>query len=318
MHREGYDLYFVTLTMDPKVEDERGRSLKLFDDEDMDEVSPPRDTKRVRKYLSHALDKFMKRLRYRTVAGGLKYFGAFEQTEKRWWHLHMVIAVKWEDRYVADALPEQVFRQQWFQSGGGASADVKPLQREGELMDVDGGLDGDGRPSTSPGAVGYIVKYISKDEERREYDRARGVGGRKTVIASQGVGFWSEAAKERRRRRSEEYREAQREGGGQGDGVEAGPVVTWEPQVDRNNGRSGLFEEGGEVDTVTAEDRERFGQYDLSARTVVMRQKKWEGGEWVWYLYEYDRETGQVAWSVFDRYPEAEGARVVRSVVRRE
>lgn len=171
LKEKGYDVLFVTLTIDPKTGDG---------------IDPGVES---RKYLSYVWDGggngsgFYGRLRYRT--NRLHYVGAVETHEDGSHHLHMVIAADWREKYEGKEI--ETTRSCWFSAGGGAVVDVKRPQ-PGEDR------DSDGKPGTLRGALGYVVKYMFKDAQ----EATQGGMSYRTYV-SHGIGYHGEEAKQRRR-----------------------------------------------------------------------------------------------------------------------
>lgn len=273
---ERFPLYFATLTVDRKVKDEDGEPLS------------PEDS---RKYLVHCWDKMLKRLRRRSEE--IWYAGAFERHQDGYWHLHLVIGADYTAVDPTDARAvEEMMRTQWIGAKGGAVMDVKRIRPNSAHSD---GRDTDGRPQTVAGAVGYVVKYALKDATEADED---GIS-RRSLIASQGIGYHSAEAKAERRAHATAANSAH--------SGNSGTIQEWQPmQV----GQRSEF-----ADSLTPDDRERFERMDDSQRTLTYRQKVDNspefGGRTVWKVYEHDPEGDVTRWTVYDRWPDAEGVQVL-------
>jgi hypothetical protein len=180
----------------------------------------------------------------------------------------------------------EMLRSQWFGSGGGAVAQIKQIRPN----NPDSGDDG--RPERVSGAVGYVVKYCFKDAA----ESARHGVSRRSLLVSQGDGYHSESAQEERRA----WVEAN-SGPNSGD---SGVFETWQPA------QTGV--PSGYEDTLTPADRERFAAFDMSLRTLEYKEKS-ESDEYgeVWTVYRYDRRAETVEWTVWDRYPDEDRARIL-------
>ena len=270
---ERVPLYFMTLTVDRKVQDQNGQSLTRGDS---------------RRYLVHCWDKMLKRLRRRSDQ--IWYTGAFEQHGDGYWHLHMVIGADYTavDGHNEDAV-EEMMRTQWIGAKGGAVMDVKRIRANSANSD---GKDTDGRPQTVAGAVGYVVKYALKDAVAADEEGT----SRRSLIASQGLGYHSAEAKAERK--------AHATAANEGNSDNSGTIKEWEPMQ--------VGQRTGYADTLTPEDRERFGRMDDSLRTLTYRQKVEDaerfGGRTVWKVYEHHPEGELTRWTVYDRWPDADGA----------
>lgn len=260
-------IWFLTLTVDAKV---------LPEDAGEQEA---------RKYLVHCWDKYAKRLRYR--ADDLKYAGAFElhRSGDRW-HLHVIVAADFPGRDSEGAVREMM-RVQWFESGGGAVGKVKRVREDRTDPSSDGTPDG------IAGSVGYVVKYAFKDAAEAH----SAAESRRSMIASQGIGYHSKEAKEHRREHTRA--ESEREGG---------TVREYHSLVDPKPGE-------GRDDTLTDEDRERFERWDKSVRTLEYRERiedsdRWDGRT-VWVVWKMDADAGTLRRTVFDGWPDSESTAVL-------
>jgi hypothetical protein len=282
-------VWFLTLTVDAKVLPDGASELEA------------------RKYLVHCWDKYAKRLRRRSES--MDYAGAFElHSSGDRWHLHLIVAATFPD-HGGDGAAREMMRVQWFESGGGAVGKVKRI-REGWTARSD-----DGTPDGIEGAVGYVVKYAFKDAATSMQEQ----DSRRSLIASQGIGYHSAEAKERRKEKAQEG-----DGEGSPSHLDSYRVThrrseteeDWRPLVEGGGGRR------GRADTLTEEDRERFEGYDRGVRTVRYREKvedgatlagmgpKWRG-ESVWVVWEMDQEAETIHRTVYDRYPEDNETRVI-------
>ena len=264
-------IWFLTLTVDPKVIPDDATEIEA------------------RKYLTHCWDKYAKRLRYR--AEDLKYAGSFEKHEDGRYHLHVLVAADFP-RCDREAQTREMMRVQWFESGGGAVGKVKRI-REGRTEPAE-----DGRPDGVAGACGYVVKYAFKDAAEAHSEAE----SRRSLIASEGIGYHSEAAKERRRERAEEA------------SGEDSPVETeYRSLVTRKASEVG--ESGGRVDTLTEEDRARFEEWDRDVRTVEYTERvedaePWDGRD-VWIVWRMEADAGELRRTVYDGHPESRDATVL-------
>lgn len=298
LREEGLGIFFLTLSVDRKVEI-NGVPLQQCD---------PSET---RKYLSYVWgEKYRNRLYRRTEE--LKYLASFEQgSNPRHWHLHVVMGLEAEEE-LDRKQTYQMLRSQWFESGGGAEADVK------ELGVGHGGIDSDDRPETLPGAIGYVVKYAFQDALDRP--------GSRSIMSSQGLGYHSEKAKKERtvyrearsmvnemirdgeidvEPDSDEYEECIEQAAEvvEKRDAEKEEEVEWELPFDRANTELSAEEEGGE------ESDDRFRDADVSGRTETITAKyrddpEFPGQDVVWKRHYY--RDGTVAWEVWDTYPDAE------------
>lgn len=274
---EDRPIWFLTLTVDPKVFPEGVTETEA------------------RKYLVHCWEKYRKRLRRR--ADDLDYSGSFEMhSDGERWHLHMIVAADFPGRDTEGEIREML-RVQWFESGGGAVAKVKRV-REGRREPST-----DGTPDGIAGAVGYVVKYAFKDAA----DAHRRAESRRSVLASEGIGYYSGAAKdERRAYRRRETAKGEAEGEGETERTYT-PLVT--------GGAEDVGESSsGRADALTADDRERFEQWDKSGRTMQYRERiedaeKW--GQTVWIVWSYLPDAHRLHRTVWDRWPDRTDARTL-------
>jgi len=269
---EDRPIWFLTLTADPKV---------LPDDAGEAEA---------RKYLVHCWQKYRKRLRRR--GEDLAYAGAFElHSDGERWHLHVILAADFPGRSTEGEIREMM-RVQWFESGGGAVGKVKRI-REGRREPST-----DGTPDGIAGSVGYVVKYALKDAAEA-YSAAE---SRRSLIASEGIGYYSEAAKEERR----EHRQ------GESTSSEGRLVREYRPLVDRGASDVERDPDPARSDSITEEDRRRFERWDKSVRTLRYRERvegaeEW-GGRTVWIEWRMDSDAGRLHRTVWDRWPDRPNA----------
>jgi hypothetical protein len=286
-------VWFLTLTVDAKVLPDDAGELEA------------------RKYLVHSWDKYMKRLRRRSES--ISYAGSFElHSSGDRWHLHVLVSATFPD-YGSDGAAREMMRVQWFEAGGGAVGKVKRI-REGYTERSD-----DGTPDGIEGAVGYVVKYAFKDAATSMAEQ----DSRRSLIASQGIGYHSAEAKERRREKVEEA-EAEANGEGSPPHLDSSRVShrrseveeEWRPLVEGGGGRR------RRADTLTEEDRERFEGWDEEVRTIRYREKMEDGakldglgptwrGETVWAVWELDREAETIHRTVYDDYPDDDRSSVI-------
>jgi hypothetical protein len=263
-------IWFLTLTVDPKV----------FPDEEVGETE-------ARKYLVHCWEKYRKRLRRR--ADELDYAGSFEMhDDEESWHLHMVVAADFPDRESEEEIREML-RVQWFEAGGGAVAKVKRV-REGRREPST-----DGTPDGVAGAVGYVVKYAIKDAADA-HSRAQ---SRRSVLASEGIGYYSQAAKDERK----DYSRGQTTGDEEDVERSFSPLVT--------GGAEDVGESGStRADALTADDRERFERWDKGDRTMHYRERiedaeEWDRTVWITWTFAPGAPDGhRLHRTVWDRWPD--------------
>lgn len=273
---EDRPIWFLTLTVDPKV---------LPDDAGESEA---------RKYLVHCWEKYRKRLRRR--GEDLKYAGAFElHGDGDRWHLHIIVAADFPDRST-EAEIREMMRVQWFESGGGAVGKVKRV-REGRREPST-----DGTPDGIAGSVGYVVKYALKDAA----DAHSAAESRRSLIASEGVGYYSEAAKEERR----EFAEGQAR-------TDESPVVReYRPLVSRGADTDLSDDAPARSDTLTDEDRRRFERWDKSNRTLRYRERVEDVEEWgqtVWIVWTLVPDAHRLHRTVWDTWPDRTDAEKLAS-----
>ncbi len=270
---ESRPIWFLTLTVDPKALPADAGELDA------------------RKYLTHCWEKYRKRLRRR--ADDLKYAGAYElHRDGDRWHLHMVVAADFPDRDSEEEIREML-RVQWFESGGGAVAKVKRVREGRKEPSMDGTPDG------IAGAAGYVVKYAFKDAATAH----SAAESRRSVLASEGIGYYSEDAKDERK----EYT------GAGSTGEDGGVEREYRPFVTGGASDVGKDSSRGRVDTLTDEDRERFEGWDKSGRTLEYKERVEDAEEWggrtVWILWSFAPGASRLHRAVWDTYPERADAR---------
>lgn len=202
------------------------------------------------KYLKHIWErKFIKRVKRRNQ-GELKYLASVEKHQSGQAHLHVVMAT---------TLTEDELRDQWAQSGGGVVMEAESVQKGRSLAR----------------RVGYVVKYVFKDAARR--------AGGNAVLASNGIGYHSKAAKEKRRQWAAENAE-----NGALSDSESGRYVVKGPKG------GGRRDEG---QTVTEAEKRRFDLLEQQARsTQYIRWEDQQGGRSLprdGVRIVYDRSTGK-------------------------
>jgi hypothetical protein len=237
-----------------------------------------------RKYLVHCFEKFRKRLNRRCDSH--KYAASFEQHQDGYWHLHAIYHAQGGRFEASETDVRAMMREQWFASGGGAVARIKRIRPDSDSK------GDDMRPDSVAGAVGYVVKYCFKDA----LAASQGGVSRRSLICSQGVGYHSAQAKAERK--------AHARSSSPPNDSDSDVVETWSPF------QTGL--RSGCEDTLTPKDRARFASFDASKRTREYRERS-ESPDFgrIWTVYRYDALAGTVEWTVYDRWPEAEGARIL-------
>ena len=143
---------------------------------------PVRDS---RKFLLDCFSRFRKRMNRR--GGRFIYVGTLEEHQSGYFHLHLVCSVD---------VPAADMRAAWFECGGGIVMDVEDVAASGG--------------NRVARVVGYIMKYAFKGAV--EAHKAR--ESRRSVIASRGIGYRSEAAREARMRHVEKSRKEKSTGVG--------------------------------------------------------------------------------------------------------
>lgn len=121
-----------------------------------------------RRYIVHVWSKWRKRVN-RLCDGQLKYMATIERQRNGMAHLHAIVSAPGtQPLTLADA---------WFRAGGGVVATVEFIRSDGDEQ----------------ACVRYCLKYALK--EAHEHHRP----GRRYVLASQGIGYYSAGHRERRR-----------------------------------------------------------------------------------------------------------------------
>jgi hypothetical protein len=118
-------------------------------------------------------EKFKEKLYYECRKRGLDYayVAAVEVDEKGYAHLHLVGDIP---------LSEAIIRTLWFRSGGGIVCDVEDINSIGELE--------------------KWVGYTLKEAFARSWDEDNKVKHHNAILASNGLGYYSAAAKAERKR----------------------------------------------------------------------------------------------------------------------
>jgi len=206
----------------------------------------PKDFGESRKYLLHIWERrFVKRVKRRSDVE-VAYVAAIERHESGQAHLHAVIS---------STLSEDELRHHWFQSGGGVVMEARPIFGDEDRL---------------ARRVGYVMKYCFKDAETLS-------DGRNSIFCSNGIGYHSKEAKERRK-------EFMREQGNEDD-----PFDEDRYEIEAPDG-------GGHrdnQDTVTEADRERFDRVADEARTTVYVRLEREQLPSDGVRFRYDPETGE-------------------------
>lgn len=206
------------------------------------------DPERSRKFLVDRFARWRKRINRRVkqhdCRASLTYVAAVEfQKRTQLAHLHAIID--------APGITAEQIGDQWFQCGGGAVCDVQPLGSGDEIAQK----------------VGYSLGYALKDALHSP------VKGRRYVLASQGDGFYTEAAQQQRAA----YVEARRAKEGLPPRVnerdeEREFCTVWIPEQE-NQSR-------GNPDALTDEDRAHFAELQERCRTTQFRWKEPATGTW--------------------------------------
>ena len=151
------------LTVDPKS----------FPEKDL-EVNSDTDQKVQESILKRIWAKYRKRINGRTKRkeGEFFYVYAVEYTEDGIPHLHVILSAP---------LETETLRTLWFECGGGVYCDAREIEDEKHLANA--------------------VKYILKDAFYKEDNEW--TGHRRAIGASEGLGYHSKKAKEKRRRAAE-------------------------------------------------------------------------------------------------------------------
>ena len=174
-----------------------------------------------RPYIIWAFGCYRKRLNRR---GEFQYIAAPEEHKSGYTHLHIICSIP-------DGVSEEDLRSHWFQIGGGIVFDVQEITDDPARM------------------VGYLMKYVLKDAQAHPDKR--------NLLASEGIGYYSEKVKEARREYARERARVEgREVFGESDTV-------WEPLC------VGSSREG-KSDVPTKEDVKRFRLISQSLRRTTM------------------------------------------------
>jgi len=223
------------------------------------------DFEETRRYLLHVWErKFIKRIKRRT-GGDFAYTASIEEHQSGRAHIHVVWSCP---------LSEEQIRHHWFESGGGVVMESVKI--------------GDGEELAMQ--VGYVLKYAFKGAEDRKK-------GRNAIFNSEGTGYHSEEAKEKRRKRyqSSEDEEDQDEGRYDYTGPSTGGKTN-------NN------------DTMTEEEHERFDRIAEQARSSTYVD--WESTDppREGTRYSYDRESGETTETCVREVITDEGEREIREI----
>jgi hypothetical protein len=205
------------------------------------------DFAETRKYLLHIWErKFVKRVKRRSD-GEITYVASVERHQSGQAHMHVVMSC---------TLTEDELREQWFQSGGGVVMDATAILSE----------------SHAARKVGYVMKYCFQDAMQSD--------GRNSIFCTEGIGYYSQESKDRRKEHMESNSE-----GSTGD------------EWDRDRYEFSAPPGAGHADNgdrVTEAERERFDRIADKARTTTYR--KWHGESLPkdGVRVRYDRETDEV------------------------
>lgn len=207
----------------------------------------PMDFSESRKYLLHIWERrFVKRVKRRSD-GEVTYVASVERHESGQAHLHVVMSC---------TLTEDQLREQWFQSGGGVVMEATDLRADCQL----------GRK------VGYVMKYCFQDSMGQS-------DGRNSVFCSEGIGYHSKEAKQKRRGYMEEE-------------TDGDPMEDWDPdryEFDAPPG-AGHADNG---DRVTEEEKMRFDRIADEARSTKYIDWEEENAPRDGTRIRYERETGE-------------------------
>ncbi len=209
-----------------------------------------------RGYLIAAWSKYRKRLNRRS-SGPVAFACTVEPTRIGMAHLHGVISCPGVDA--------STLASEWFAVGGGVVVDVQRL--DGDRGDV-------------ARRVGYTVKYALKDAAERH------VKGRRYLLTSQGLGYFSEAAKAVRTsyvhdmlNQDDETPEGENAPDGKParplrpeDELRPGEVLVWTTEAGRGT--------SSDPDKPTPEQVERWKALRLDKRSTSFRMK---GEDGIWY-----------------------------------
>ena len=185
------------------------------------------DPRKSRKYLYHCWTKYRKRMarRARSVGAEFRFCGTFEQHKSGIYHLHILTSAP---------LEEEVIRSQWFKSGGGIVLDCQSLDETSETSRL----------------IGYIMKYALKDASTQA-----GHQSRRSLICSQGDGYYSKAHKAARQAFA-------RHMGGRGEEDADDIVEEWYPDQTGSP--------GARVAEITDAEREMFDEWAERAKRSTL------------------------------------------------
>ena len=130
----------------------------------------------VKAYLKRIWGLLLDRLRGR--CGSVRYYRVLDRDDSDGWHIHAVLSAN---------VPEQVLRWQWFEAGGGCVMDCRRLNTPSQVAQQE---DREQAEESLARAFGYIV-----------HKSQHVIGAR--AHPSEGDGYSSPSAKERRRRWAE-------------------------------------------------------------------------------------------------------------------
>lgn len=231
-------LYLVTLTLDPASG-----------------VTPAES----RKYAVHLWSLWRKRMhRAATKAGhidGVRFVAAVEwQTGTGLAHIHAIASLPGISPDDAAAA--------WSSIGGGIVCDVQPITAR-----TPGGSDDDGPRGSAARSVGYVLKYALKEATERP------VRGRRYLLASQGLGYYSAPARAARRSHVEARTGVALPAAGAPRPVPGTDLVeVLVPTVTRPAGLS--------PDTITDDDRARWAVLRAANRRTSYRYLDQKSGRW--------------------------------------
>jgi hypothetical protein len=207
----------------------------------------PTDFAESRKYLLHIWERrFVKRVKRRSE-GKVTYVASVERHESGQAHLHVVMSC---------TLNEAELRDQWFESGGGVVMEATPLLSDSHVARK----------------VGYVMKYTFQESFEQS-------DGRNAVFCSEGVGYHSEEAQEKRK--------AHFEGESEGDDTEEWDSERYEYDPPPGAGHA----DNG--DRVTDEEKARFDRIADGARSTTYVNWEGENAPREGTRIRYDRETGE-------------------------
>lgn len=216
----------------------------------------------VKAYLKRIWGLLLDRLRSR--CGSVRYYRVLDRDDSNGWHIHAVLSAN---------VPEQVLRWQWFEAGGGCVMDCRRLNTPSQVAQQE---DREQAEETLARAVGYIV-----------HKSQHVIGAR--AHPSEGDGYSSPSAKEKRRRWAEENASSSsgRNGGRDGPGESSsGESSSGEdgPPEDSSGARS-LDSNRETQDTSRETATIKVTDESLSSPEEVLRAVKRElrmaVGEWI-------------------------------------